>query len=68
MNQNRKNELSKIIVSGELILLSALFKGHKHSIGDEYQKIRDDVEIARCEYFDENPLYCKSEYKKKGTN
>lgn len=69
IDNNRKNELTSIIVSGEMILISAYFKGHKHSVGDEYQKIRDDVETARCELYDENPLYCKPNYrKKKGTN
>lgn len=68
MNDKRKNELTKIIVGGEVVLMSAFFKGHKHAIGDEYQKIRDNVETARCELFDDNPLYCKPEYrKKKGT-
>ena len=68
MNQNRKNELTKIIVDGEIILLKAFFNGHKHSLNDEYQKVRDDVETARCKLFDYNPIYCKVPYRnKKGT-
>lgn len=69
IDNKRKNELTSIIVDGEIKMISAFFKGHKHSIGDEYQKIRDEVETARCELFNYNPLYCKPEYrKKKGTN
>ena len=65
MNDKRKNKLTKIIVDGEVVLMSALFKGHKHAIGDEYQKIRDEVETARCELFDYNPDYCKPPYRSK---
>jgi hypothetical protein len=69
MRTDREKELSSIIVEGERILVKAYFNGHKHSGGDEYQDIRDKVEIARCELFNENPLYCKPQYrKKKGTN
>ena len=69
MKTDREKELSSIIVEGERILVKAYFNGHKHADGDEYQHIRDRVEIARCEFFNENPQYCKSQYrKKKGTN
>ena len=69
MDIKRRNELSSIIVEGERIMISAFFKGHKHSIGDEYQELRDKVETARCELFDYNPNYCKPQYiKKKGLN
>jgi hypothetical protein len=68
MDIKRKNELTTIIVEGERIMMSAFFKGHKHSIGDEFQNIRDKVEFARCELFNYNPNYCKPQYIiKKGT-
>jgi hypothetical protein len=69
MDIKRKNELTAIIVDGERIIMSAFFKGHKHCVGDEFQELRDKVEVARCELFSNNPLYCKPEYrKKKGLN
>lgn len=59
-----KEELLKIIVRGERIMLEAISKGHKASENDKFQKIRDGVENSRCLYFDYNPKFCKLKYRK----
>ena len=59
-----REELLKIIVRGEMIMLEAISKGHKASETDKFQKIRDEVESSRCIYFDYNPQFCKLKYKK----
>lgn len=53
------NEIQKRIIDIEYELFMSINKGHRPSIGDQYNDLRVEVNILRCLYFGNDSKFCK---------
>jgi CRISPR/Cas system type I-B associated protein Csh2 (Cas7 group RAMP superfamily) len=59
-----KNEISNKIVENEMVMLRAIWDGHKPNTSDQFQSLRVENEILRCLYHGEDSSHCKRQYRK----
>jgi hypothetical protein len=56
-----KNKMSSRIVEIEMIIMKAVWKGHKCAVNDEFHHLRIERDLLRCMYFGESSGFCKKD-------
>ena len=53
--------MSSRIVEIEMIIMKAVWKGHKCAVNDEFHHLRIERDLLRCMYFGESSGFCKKD-------